>query len=170
MLFRKALFSIPFVFLIACAGYDGDPNNVVVVQPKVQSANGLDIYAATRNQGQPRYYGDRLILIRAADLVNFRKGPQCTLSNQLFQASFTAPAYVKVPDYRRQSPSATIRCSYEGKIGVDTLEAINISEKRRAANSMMGAGGGISIIIPIGPRERADDIWGYPEVFNVVME
>ena len=92
-----------------------DPNVVVSATPKTRSARGLDVFGG--RSGAPRYYGEKTITFLSDNGFLPVAGASCVLSNDFFEARFVTPALVRVPDYRRASPSATVRCTRDSDAG-----------------------------------------------------
>ncbi len=171
---RLLLFPLAFALLAGCVNeaLEADPSAAVTITPKVQTTDGIDVY---RGRGDVLFRGPRMITVVTSNGLLPVKGASCLLENDLFEARFTTPAYVRLPDYGQTSPLATVTCELDGRRGVETLQPINLSaferdlRASRVGQGFPGSNSGLTITFPIGPREFPSDQWGYPDVFGVTL-
>ena len=57
----------------------------------------------------------------------------CRLDTPYYNASFTAPANLKLPDYGAQTPTVVVECSTASAKGSMTVAPVNVEEKNATA-------------------------------------
>lgn len=148
----------------------------VLVTPTVAGAEGIDIYAGARANGRsaPRFRGQETVTVRAvrrfAEGGAEVAGPRCTLDSGVFEARFTTPARVVVPDYGPDSPDLFVRCTAGDLSGTASAEVFNATVQARGRSSVGFSTGtnrssSIGVRLLFGPRVDPDrDDFEYPDM------
>ena len=157
--------------LIACEQAEITQPPILVSSKDPSSAVGIDVYARDRSRGNPvpRFRGQETVQVRTfsnADGGGYGEvsGVTCILDSGLYDAQFSTPANIGVPDYGPDSPSLFVRCEALGKSGSMTVDAFNLTAAQRQ-NSALGTGLLGAIIIGAVNAANVDpssDEYSYP--------
>ncbi|WP_296424831.1 hypothetical protein [Yoonia sp.] len=166
-LFKIALTGL---LLTACTTVDISQPPIAVTPTNRATAIGLDVYGRDRARGAtvPRFRGQELFEVRTfgnrnGDGYGEMTGASCNLDSGLYQATFTTPANILVPDYGPDSPAIFIQCAIDGKTSSATVNAVNLTSQQR---SQSAAGAGLLGALIIGAvneskRNNETDDFGY---------
>lgn len=139
MVRKSLLILLVLTHLAACTTGMEISTPPVRVSPKnPNQAYGLDVFAASRQRGDPapEYRGEKLVTIRTRlnaegpGTVEF-SGARCRISSSMFTAEVTTPAQIVVPDYGRSSPVITAECRARDRKATKSISVYNASQRRR---------------------------------------
>ena len=156
--------------LLGCAQAEITQPPISVTPSVARDAVGLDVYARPRSAGNPvpAFRGQNTVPIRTfGPLTDGGRGEitgvQCSLDSGVYQAAFTTPANLIVPDYGPSSPALFVRCTTPDTSGSVTSTVVNMTAQQRSASA---AGTGLIGAIIIGAvneanRDNLNDDFGY---------
>ena len=173
-MYRYSLVAFAFsTLLIGCEQAEITQPPILVIPKDQNQSVGIDVYARNRASGNPvpRFRGQETVQIRTfgnRDGSGFAEitGVGCIVDSGLYEASFTTPANIGVPDYGPDSPSIFVRCEAAPLSGSVTVDAFNLTSSQRQGNAI---GTGLLGAIIIGAVTAANvnpeqDEYAYPAI------
>ncbi len=175
---RKIILIVVAGFMLA--GCSKKPLEVDRITP-IKASNGsnkTDVYASRRRAGEnvPELAGDQVVPVRTYiansgfGLGDELSGAKCTVSARDFTASVITPAKVRLPNYRMQSSTISIRCAKNG-YQTRTVDH-SVYNQTKSSRMNMGAQAGLLGVLAVAAINAASDDkthdYKYPPM-NIVL-
>ncbi len=164
--------------LAACSKKPMEVDRISPIKSSSGSTN-TDVYAKRRKAGEnvPELAGDQIVPIRtyAGQENGYNTGDEiagakCTINARDFTANIVTPAKVRLPNYRMQSSTISVRCSKEGY----KTRTVDHSVYNKTKNDRLGMGaqaGLLGVLAVVAINAASDDKthdYKYP-VLSVVL-
>lgn len=97
-------------------------------------------------------------------------GVPCKMFGQSFEASFTAPATVRVPDFGRKSSQITVSCTYDGETQTQQFSPYDATANRASNAATQGFGLLTGVIVgsivsaAVAKDKNNNNDWKYPPI------
>jgi len=155
------------MLLVGCQSTQLPVTNISAVTPSFEGAEGIDVYAGKRRNGEtvPDLRGDQLIEVRSYEFQNSKNssrkkkvefvGARCSISGTGFEGNVTTPGKIRVPIYGHASSELAVRCVADGR--QPAIQSVRAYNKTKTDRLNGASSSGVLGVVLIAAVNAASD-------------